>query len=822
MDVDPRQNEDSRDRALIDAAREAARRLRDSGSIPAAELAPLPKLPGYRIEGELHRGGQGVVYRARRLVDDARVAIKIIPRRADDRGSRFEREVELLRQLDHPSIVALDDWGSTGDGRYLVMELVDGLPLDEYVDLGPIEPEETIEVFVTVCEAVHAAHLRGVIHRDLKPSNILVRSDGHPVVLDFGLAKSIAPTQTELTATGLFVGSLPWTSPEQATSDDRVDLRSDIYSLGVLLYRCLAGRPPYSTDGPIRETLEHILHTEPTPLSHVAPGIGDDLATVVATALQKEPERRYQSAADLAQELRRCLNREPIQARRENALLVMRRRLERHRWVTILGSALVVVSIASTAAVTLLYREQDRLRRAAELEAREARTIQRFLESIFTSIETAPHRSEAVTVSELVDDATERLTAAGLAPEVEASLRTTLGRSLLWIGRSAQARDELRRAVELAPDASTPGPRCVQQYHLLGLAHQQLGEYDDAEHWFELAVHTTDRLPDSDPSERVALLRSYALFELARDRYPSCVVLLDRADEAAARLDPLADLRVRLLLDRGQLYMRQAQLGPCEAAFRRAHEAARQRVESIGDSGLDLLHSAGNHLGTILIELGRSEEAESLLKAALDYREECWGPIHDQTLQTRHALSILYSRTGRLDRAAVLAEETSVGFAQRYGPDHPRALHVRMNLARILEQQEDPRAAELYAETYDRLRAILGDANLTTAICGEGVARAWSREGRDEEVEPILRRVHDAYRIGGPGVHADRLRAGDNWALALRRLGRLEESATVLRELIAAEEAVSPRSEMSGRLALKLERLQRELDGHSDSTTGGR
>lgn len=777
----------ARERDLIDAARRDADTLRGSGVHSRAELAPLPTLPGYRVEGEVHRGAQGVVYRAARLSDGARVAIKVMRRRgasASERA-RSEREIQLLRQIEHPSIVSVDDWGATADGWFHVMEYIDGLPLDEHVEQAGLSREARLELFVRVCEAVHAAHLHGVIHRDLKPSNIRVRPDGSPVVLDFGLAKDSSRTETVLTGTGQFVGSLPWASPEQASAAGPLaDVRSDVYSLGVILYQLLAGRFPYPTDGPIREALEAILHAEPEPLGDLEPPVDESLATVVATALRKDPARRYQSAAELAREIGRCLAGEPIEAKRDNALASMRRRLRRHRLAAGFAAALIVVLAAATIAIGILYRDQERLRRSAELDAVDARTIQGFLESILTSIETGESRGSAVTVSELVADAAGRLGQAGLRPEIEASLRTTLGESLLWVGRADEAREQLVRALELGRADGAADPRTVHRLHQLGLAHQQLGEYGEAERWFGDAARAAQESPGLPANAHVSLLRSYALFELARDRTGSSGALLDRADAAAAALPPEDELRVRLLLDRGQLRMREGRVAECEIAFREAYRAA----GALPKDAPALLHSAGHHLATALIELGRPDEAEPLLRAALAHREESFGAAHEHTLQSRHALSILCGRSGRLAEAEELARAAIAGYETVNGPDHPRTLQVKQNLCRILGATGRREASiACFGECLAGLRAAHGDLHIETAYCADELGRLLLRSGRPAEAEEPLRLAHGTFLSAGPPWNELGRRAGGELAVVLRSLGRAPESAALLAELIEDE-----------------------------------
>ena len=338
------------------------------------------RIPGFDIVREIHRGGQGVVYQALQQSTKRSVAIKVMRQgpfaSLADRG-RFDREIETLGRLDHPNIVAVHDAGVAAGFHYFVMNYVDGLPLDEWTvarddpAAGRRPIEATLAVFIKVCDAVHAAHLRGVIHRDLKPSNIRVDGNDQPHVLDFGLAKSVdTPGDSVMTHTGQFVGSLPWASPEQVEGhSSKIDLRTDVYSLGAILFQLLTGAMPFDVGSNLRDALDNIVRREPPrPSSISAAGgrpINDELDTIVLKCLSKEPERRYQSAGDLARDLRHYLAGEPIEAKRDSAMYVFRKALRRHRVSASIASAFVLLLIGFSVVMALLYSRSTMLERQA-------------------------------------------------------------------------------------------------------------------------------------------------------------------------------------------------------------------------------------------------------------------------------------------------------------------------------------------------------------------------------------------------------------------------------------------------------------------------
>jgi len=333
-------------------------------------------LPGYTTVRRIKAGGQGVVYEAVHNSTKRTVAIKFANAMTrDDAASRerFAQEVEVLSQLHHPNIVRITDGGEIAGRRYLVTDYIPGEPLDVYLASKNPSAVKILEMFATLSKAVAAAHLRGIVHRDLKPSNILVDERGDPQILDFGLAK-VTPLENgssararHMTITGQFVGSLPWATPEQVDGDtSRIDIRTDVYAIGVLLYRALTGRFPYDVDGPTRVVLDNILLATPERLSRPNHSINADVETIVLKCLSKEPERRYQSAGELARDIRHHLKGEPIDARRDSTLYVLGKTLRRHRTLTVSGILLLFATIAYALTATVLFQQAAAARNDAE------------------------------------------------------------------------------------------------------------------------------------------------------------------------------------------------------------------------------------------------------------------------------------------------------------------------------------------------------------------------------------------------------------------------------------------------------------------------
>lgn len=393
----------------------------------SCDLLSLPddSFPGYQILGEASRGGQGVVLKALQKATRRKVAIKIMRESlfaspCDD--PRFTREVQILGALKHPRIVAIHDSGVSNGRRYLVMDYIAGQPLDVWNASGARPIREVLVLFVKICEAINAAHLKGIIHRDIKPGNIRVDLEDQPHILDFGLAK-VAPTSLEdssfhsMTEMGQFLGSVPWASPEQAAGDpDHIDTRTDVYALGVILFQLLTGRFPYEVVGPMRDVLDRICTAEPLRPSSLRKQIDDEIETIILKCLRKEPDRRYQTAGELGRDVQRYLDGEPIEAKRDSTLYMLRKTLHKHRTGFAAGVSVVLLIVAALVVSISLWRlavaEKDRALQAernqahqrarADLAARQAEQARQVAERRQEQLEQqAEHLARAAYVSRI-------------------------------------------------------------------------------------------------------------------------------------------------------------------------------------------------------------------------------------------------------------------------------------------------------------------------------------------------------------------------------------------------------------------------------------
>jgi tetratricopeptide (TPR) repeat protein len=335
---------------------------------PATEPAGLPEIEGYTITREIGRGGMGVVYEAKQAGTKRVVALKVMlgwPFASETGRKRFRREVQLAARLHHENIVRILESGELAGGEpYYAMEYIDAVTLDRYLAATRRSAPAVLGLFVAICEAVEHAHRQGVIHRDLKPGNVLIDEDGQPHILDFGLAKSTVPSETDaslldVTSPGQLVGTFRYLSPEQAIGEPgAVDGRTDVFAIGVMLYEALTGSLPFGAMADPSAIVREIVDAAPAAPSTLSPAVDRDLETIILKALAKERALRYPSALDLGTDIRRYLNGEPVLARRPSSLYVARKTLVRHRRSVIVSTAfLLMIAVSSIIGVLWARRE---------------------------------------------------------------------------------------------------------------------------------------------------------------------------------------------------------------------------------------------------------------------------------------------------------------------------------------------------------------------------------------------------------------------------------------------------------------------------------
>jgi serine/threonine protein kinase len=343
------------------------------------EATRFPTFDGYEVEAKLGAGGMGTVYRALQLSTGRTVAVKLMHPTTFGSGNGrrlFEREVELTARLSHPHIARIYDSGLHEDAYYYAMEYVDGLPLHRHAAEAKLGRRETLHLMRVVCEAVEYAHEHGIIHRDLKPTNILVDRDGEPRVLDFGLAKTVHAGDDTITIPGEVSGTPSYMSPEQASgAADRLDTRSDVYSLGVVLYRLLTGRLPHDDSGGTLAIMRRIGDEEPLRPRAADPTLDRELEALLMKATARDPAARYATAGELARDLANYLHGEPLTARPPSLVYFLRKRTAKHKGaLALVACTLFLLGVLAGYDRTQLRIERDAARHRIERVRAHAKT----------------------------------------------------------------------------------------------------------------------------------------------------------------------------------------------------------------------------------------------------------------------------------------------------------------------------------------------------------------------------------------------------------------------------------------------------------------
>jgi tetratricopeptide (TPR) repeat protein/predicted Ser/Thr protein kinase len=808
------------DREMIEAALRAVspRSPAMGPAMPDEDALPPPdSIPGYDILREIHRGGQGVVYQAIQRATKRKVAVKVMHEGpfAGSRGrARFEREVEILAQLEHPNIVSVIDSGSSAGSSYYVMDYISGQPLDAWLASAGKEGrsiDETLRMFTKICDAVNAAHLKGITHRDLKPSNIRIDANGEPHVLDFGLAKVLIGEVTAeskgggadhmqmVSVTGQFIGSLPWASPEQAEGvPGKIDIRSDVYSLGVVLYQMLTGgKFPYTVVGNMRDVMDNILKAEPAKPSTIRRQINDEVETIVLKALSKERERRYQSAGELARDVRHYLQGEPIEAMRDSGWYLLRKTMRRYKFHVgvaagflvlltafgIVSFALYMWAAAEAAAATKALTERNEALRA-EIAARNAETLVR------TKFEHATDAGRAL-AHEMIfpfHDRIENLRGATAARELLVTRANEYVKAF-----EQEFGEDPKFLEELADTWDRLG--VIQT----GLYLPKVGTWMAGQASFERALAIRQRLFQFQPEDpRVnsalgrSLFRSAQVKHMARDFNGALAEVqkaLEYFDRAIARADArgmtaedrrqfeegrneaimlVGDEQVRLAVDELDPEKAAALIDQGRARFTEAAASWERRLQADpGDVDAARFLETCRHkmalphilLGSALLRKGEklvednSPDAPATLEAAIAEFAKAQ-PISEASLQRLTTLSAANPAEGRFRRDMFLAEHnvgTAIMLSAQALDQFARMPEHEGRKAQALALHQQARTHFEAALAITRELANADQANLEAqrdvAICLNKLGNEFTSIGKAGEKDPdLLKRAEDTYR----------------------------------------------------------------------------
>ncbi|XHC25088.1 serine/threonine-protein kinase [Phycisphaerales bacterium ac7] len=830
----------------------------DATLSPASSELAGDEIGHYRLLEPLGEGGFGTVWAAeQREPIKRRVALKIIKLGMDTRQviARFEAERQALAMMDHPNIAKVFDAGATGTGRpYFVMELVKGVPIVEYCDREKLDTEARLDLFVKTCNAIQHAHQKGIIHRDIKPSNVLVTlHDGRPVpkVIDFGIAKA---TNQELTDKTIYtqhrqmIGTPAYMSPEQAEmSGLDIDTRSDIYSLGVLLYEMLTGTTPFSNEELNSAGLEGMMRmirdVEPHKPSTRLSSLGDaatqaaerrkadvqklglllrgDLDWIVMKCLEKDRTRRYDTASGLAADIDRHLNDEPVSASPPSTGYRLRKFVKRNKGQVAAGglvAALLVLGIIGTSwgmawAIDEKERadEQARLATAAaeseriakqEAEANARRAIEEAERAEAAEAEASERAGELQLVADFqaeqlgaiepqVMGANLRRSLIDAVPEVE---REAMEEALASINFTSLAMTTLEdnifeRTIE-AIDTQFEDQQLVRAKLLQTVAATllDLGLLDLASGPQERALSIRRSVLGNEHPETLESVNNTALLLGAQGKFEEAELYAREDLETSRRIfgDEHPDSPARIANLAGILIY-QGKYGEAERYLREALDVSR-RV--LGDDHPDTLASVGD-LGVVLFYQGKYGEAEPLFRESLEASRRILGVEHATTLGDMHNLGTLLWSQGRLDDAEPLLRELLETSRRLLGDEHPSTLDSINNLGVLFLLQEKFDASEtLLREALETRRRVLGKRHPDTLISMMELGSLRRSQGNFEEAESHFREVLAMRRQVLGDEHPDTLSAIRSLGALLRSQGRLEEAEPLLREAVATSRRV--------------------------------
>lgn len=734
----------------------------------------------YRLLQVVGEGGMGEVWLAEQTAPIHRtVALKLIKAGMDTKAvvARFESERQALALMDHPCIARVFDAGSTAEGRpYFVMEYVPGLPITEYCDKRRLTIRERLELFTQVCEGVQHAHQKAIIHRDLKPTNILVIEQNNkavPKIIDFGLAKATAQRLTDrsmFTELGMMVGTPAYMSPEQADQrEQNIDTRTDVYSLGVILYQLLVGALPFETKALQAAGLEAVLRVirdqEPpkpstkirsmgeasnisaqnrrTELRSFARQLQGELDWITMKALEKDRVRRYGTASELAADISRYLRNEPVVAGPATAAYRLKKYAARHRFALATAATLLLLlaGFAVTQAVELRRITEERNKVTRERDR--ANRIADFMTNMFRVSDPSQARGNSVTAREILDKASADIEN-GLAkdPELQAQMMHIMGDVYDNLGLYARAMPLVQKSVEIRRRVLGPeNVDTLKSENNLAVLLARGGHYPEAEKLVRETLDTSRRVLGPENPLTLGSLSNLAILLDHEGRLAEAEQLDREALDISRRvLGPEQPNTLKAMMTLANVLWHEGKDAEAEKQDRELLDI-RRRV--LGPDHPDTLNSM-NNLASVLNDEGHYADAEKLYRETLDIQRRVLGPEHPVTLGSMSNLANALDNEAKYAEAEKLCRDSLEIRRRVLGPEHPNTLESMNNLADILSHEGHYDEAEkLGRETLDIRQRVLGPDNPETAISRYALGTIAARRGQRDKAFSLLSEAVD-------------------------------------------------------------------------------
>jgi len=709
----------------------------------------------YRVRRVIGTGGMGTVFEAVQEEPRRVVALKVMGQGILSTAARrrFRYESEVLARLHHPGIAQVYGAGTHKTQAqvalpWFAMELVEGArDLLSFANDEDLTLRQRVELMVTVCEAVHHGHQKGIIHRDLKPSNILVSAAGRPTIIDFGIARCTdteGAAQTLHTKAGLVLGTLHYMSPEQVEGrTEDLDIRTDVYSLGVVGYQLLAGRLPYElADKTLPEATRLICEVDPKPIGAYDTALRGDPETIVGRAMAKERERRYASVADLGRDLENFLADRPILARPPSAIYQLRKFTRRNRALMTAVMLILVLIIGGVIAVGWQNIQIREAKAQADTEKVRAEKATSFLTQVISEANALDRRGPDFTVREALEEAAGRI------------------------------ETELADQPLIAADI----------HQVIGVTFRKMSLYNRADTHLTTAWTTHERLLGADHKKTIQSLGALSFLRWQQDRRKEAVKLGQHWLAASQRVLGEDDPESLAAAHTMALYLAgQGRVSEAEAAYRRTLAGRRQILGQDDEATLQTMHN----LGRLLMDRGEFEAAARILDEVLETRKRVLGQDHADTLMTNDLIGELLQERGRIPEAEAIHERTLAGLTKRLGPEHVATLGAAANL--IVTRMRMAKMTDLeilVPKTLAGCKRVLGDGHRYTLMLTRIMAALRMQQGRLDESIELFREAYAAtHKAAGEDEQVTR-RAASDLAYALQADNRFEAAVKVTQPLV--------------------------------------